>query len=284
MLARKKIRRNYFKNSSSRYRAEKIQHITNLLKITAGVVLVALMSCIFIFGYDLLTQSNYFKVVRLKVEGCDILFQKEVLEQAEIASGMNIFSINLTTTRKRLLAHPWIADAEVGRVIPAGIYIKIREHDPLAVIDLDRRFLLNKQGEIFKEWETTDPVNLPVIDGLEFSDLNIDGRSFSRPFSAVLSVLKLGQKDGSAVTNKETYRIEVDRDIGLTIHVNNSLNVVKLGYDNYPDKYRRLKEVIYYFRKNGQSRKFRSIDMNNPDRIVVNINQEDSTAVGHKEV
>jgi cell division protein FtsQ len=283
-LVRKKIRKNYFKNSSSRHRAEKIQHIANLLKITAALVLVALMSCIFIFGYDLLTQSNYFKVVRLKVEGCDILFPEEVLEQAEIASGMNIFSINLTTTRKRLLAHPWITDAEVGREIPAGINIKIREHDPLAIIDLDRRFLLNRQGEIFKEWETTDPVNLPVVDGLEFSDLNVDGRSFSRPFSAVLSVLKLGQKGGSALTNKEIHRIEVDRDIGLTIHVNNSLNLVKLGYDNYPNKYRRLKEVIYYLRKNGQFRKFRSIDINNPDRIVVNINQEDSTAIGNKEV
>lgn len=283
-MVRKKIRKNYFKNSSSRYRAEKIQHVVNLLKIAAGVVLVALMSCMFIFGYDLLTQSNYFKVVHLKVEGCDILFQKDVLEQAEISVGMNIFSINLATTRKRLLAHPWVADAEVGREIPAGVSIEIREHDPLAIIDLDRKFLLNRQGQIFKEWETTDPVNLPVVDGLEFSDLNVDGRSFSRPFSAVLSVLKLGQKDGSALTNKEIHRIEVDRDIGLTIHVNNGLNMVKLGYDNYTNKYIRLKEVIYYFRKNGQVRKLGSIDINNPDRIVVNINQEDSTAKGHKEV
>ena len=284
MLVRSKIRKNYFKISSSRYRAENAQHFINLLKFTAGIITVVLMSFMFIFGYDLLTQSSYFTVAHIDVKGCDILFPEEVLEQAEISSGLNIFSINLTTTRKCLLAHPWIAEAEVGREIPAGINIRIREHDPLAIIDMDRKFILNKSGEIFKEWQVTDPVNLPIIEGLEFSDLNVDGGSFSQAFNAIMSVLKLGQKDGSAVTNKEIRRIAVDRDIGLTIYVNNNLGVVKLGYDNYSQKYRRLKEVQRYFRKNGQSQRVRSIDLNNPDRIVVNINQEDSATMGHKEV
>ena len=73
-------------------------------------------------------------------------------------------------------------------------------------------------------------------------------------------------------------------DIGLTIHVNNGLGTIKLGYDDYADKYKRLQEVLFYFRSGKDFEKVRSIDLNNPDRIVVNINTGASSAMGYKEV
>ena len=154
------------------------------------------MSFAFIFGYALFTQSGYFKTVYLNVQGCKTLDQKAVITQAKLSQGLNIFSVNLTTTRKRLLAHPWISEAEVSREIPSGIRIRIKEHEPLAIIDINRKFLLNHQGELFKEWEVTDPVNLPLVSGLAFSDLNVGARPYSQPFNAVMTVLRLGQHTG----------------------------------------------------------------------------------------
>ena len=256
----------------------------SLLKIISGLSLVAVMSFAFIFGYDLFTQSSYFKTVYLDVLGCSTLEESAVITQAKLAHGLNIFSVNLTTTRKRLLAHPWISEAEVSREIPSGIRIRIKEHEPLAIIDINRKFLLNKQGELFKEWEVTDPVNLPLVDGLAFSDLNIGTRPYSQPFNAVMTVLKLGQRADSILTNKEILKIEVDKDIGLTIHANNSLGALKLGYDNYPGKFKRLQEVILYLNNNNKISTLNSIDLNNPNRIVVSLNMEKQPAVGHKEV
>jgi cell division protein FtsQ len=242
------------------------------------------MSFAFIFGYAVFTQSGYFKTVHLNVEGCRTLDEKAVLAQAKLSHGLNIFSVNLSTTRKRLLAHPWISEAEVSREIPSGIHIRIKEHEPLAIIDINRKFLLNKQGVLFKEWEVIDPVNLPVVDGLAFSDLNVGARPYSQPFNAVMTVLKLGQNKGSILTNKEIRKIEVDKDIGLTIYTSNSLGALKLGYDDYPSKYQRLKEVLFYLQKNQNLPILKSIDLNNPNRIVVDLNLEKQPATGHKEV
>jgi cell division protein FtsQ len=281
---KKKIRKNYYKNSPAKQMARRLQHALNTIKILFGLTAVAAMSFLFIFGYDLLTQSNYFKASQLTVLGNELLTDQDVLDQTGLSDGINIFSVNLTTTRKLLLAHPWIAEATVSRDIPSGISIHIQEQEPLAIIDIKRKFLLNTKGEIFKEWKPADPVNLPIISGLEFSDLNVGGTPYSQPFNAVMSVLKLGQKNGSVVTNKQIRTIEIDKDIGLTIHVNNSLGTIKLGYDDYPSKYKRLQEVLCYIENGKHFENVKSIDLNNPDRIVVNINMETSSAVDHKEV
>ena len=216
-MARKKVRKNFYKNSAAKRRAKRIRHVLNFLKIISGLSVVAVMSFAFIFGYDLFTQSGYFNTVHLEVQGFKTLDKKTVLAQAKLSRGLNIFSVNLGTTRKRLLAHPWISEAEVSREIPSGIHIRIKEHEPLAIIDINRKFLLNKQGRLFKEWAVGDPVNLPLVDGLAFSDLNIGDRPYSRPFNAVMTVLKLGRNKGSILTNKDIRKIVVDKDIGLTI-------------------------------------------------------------------
>ena len=284
MLVHKKTRKNFYKNSAARKRTKRIQHVLDLLKIISGLSLVTVMSFAFIFGYDLFTQSSYFKTVYLDVRGCSTLEESAVITQAKLAHGLNIFSVNLTTTRKRLLAHPWISEAEVSREIPSGIRIRIKEHEPLAIIDINRKFLLNKQGDLFKEWEVIDPVNLPVVNGLAFSDLNVGVRPYSRPFNAVMTVLRLGQHKSSILTNNEIRKIEVDKDIGLTIYANNSLGALKLGYDDYPSKFKRLQEVLFYLKKNKNKQILNSIDLNNPNRIVVNLNLEKQPAKGHKEV
>jgi cell division protein FtsQ len=281
---KKRIRKNYYKNSPAKQSAKKRQRAMNAIKIMFGLTAVAAMSFLFIFGYDLLTQSNYFKASQLTILGHELLSEQEVLDQAGLSTGINIFSVNLSTTRKMLLAHPWIAEAEVSRDIPSGISLRIQEHQPLAILDIKRKFLLNTQGEIFKEWQPADPVNLPIVSGLAFSDLNVGGSPYSQPFHAIMSVLNLGKRQGSVLANRQIRTIEIDKDIGLTIHLNNSPGTIKLGYDDYPSKYKRLQEILHYVENGSRFEKIKSIDLNNPDRIVVNINREASSAVDQKEV
>lgn len=284
MLARKKTRKNYFKNSAAKRKARRMQYLLGIVKIGSGLLLVATMSFAFIFGYDLFTQSDYFSTQKISVIGCERLDQQEVIDHAKLELGLNIFSVNLTTTRKRLLAHPWIAEADVSREIPEGIYIRIREHEPLAIIDMGRKFLLNRKGEIFKEWHQVDPASLPFVYGLSFSDLNVGSRPVNRPFKAVMSVLKLGLQSNSIMANRNIKSIHVDKDIGLTVYADNRLGALKLGYGNYGDKYKRLEEVLSYLEKKQQISTMKSIDLNNPERVVVNLNMDKSPAVGHKEV
>ena len=186
--------------------------------------------------------------------------------------------------RKRLLAHSWIAEAEVSRELPSGINIRIKEYEPLAILDLGRKFVINTQGEIFKEMAASDPDHLPVINGLEFSDINVHGQPRSIPYNAVMKVLELGKKSESVIPYKLIKRIHVDREIGLTIYAFDRVKEIKIGYSDYASKYAKLKNVLLYLKKRHDFSHLESIDLNNIDRVVVNPKRIESSPGDHKEV
>jgi len=284
LSGRKRIRKNYYKNSGAGKRNKMLKRFVFGLKLTVVGTALMFVSLLFVFSYDFLTQCDYFKAKGLMVIGTHRLTQSQVLKQANITNGVNIFSVNLSKVRKRLLAHSWIDDAEVRRELPSGINIRIKEQKPLAVLDLGRKFIINTHGEIFKEMDKADRCNLPLISGLEFSDINVKGELRSIPFDAVMKILGLGRKPESVLPYKLIKRIQVDREMGLTIYAFDHIKEIKIGYNDYSDKYAMLKDVLFYLKKNGGFSRLESIDLNNLNRIVVNPAKIESAAKGHKEV
>ena len=283
-MGRKHIRRNYYRNSAAKRRNKIIQRLIVCIKTTAVVTALLVVSFLFIFSYDFTTQCDYFRADRLMVTGENRLSEKQVLQQAQIKKGRNIFSLNLSKARKRLLAHSWIVEAEVSRELPSGINIRIQEHKPLAILDLGRKFIINTSGEIFKEMAASDPDHLPIINGLRFSDINVRGKPLSIPFKAVMNVMELGQKSESVLPYKQLKLIQVDREMGLTIYAFDRIKAIKIGYNNYPNKYAKLKNILLYLKKRRGFSHIESIDLNNLNRIVVNPRKIESPAGNHKEV
>ncbi len=201
-----------------------------------------------------------------------------------MSPGVNILAVNLSLTRKRLLANPLIAHASVGRELPSTIVIHVEEHVPLAVLDMGRLFVVNAKGEIYRELDGTDPGNLPVVTGLSFSDITVGGAPHSAPFNAVMTVLTMGRDIGSTLPNSHIRKIDVDREIGLTLLTTNRIKAVKVGYDDYGKKFQKLKNVLFYLETQRQLLRLDSIDLNNLKRIVVTPAGTDSPDGNHKEV
>ncbi len=264
----KLINKKHYRNRHHRKKSVGIRdRAIFFLKIMLALSVMPVISLICIFGYACITQSDYFRTETIAVEGNQILSKEEIIKETHIKPGDNILSVNLSMVRKQLMANTWIAEAEVARIIPSGIILKIKEHKPIAVIDLGKKFLLNEDGDIFKENTATDPESLPLVKGLKFSDLSLSDAKRSPSFNAVMTILKLGRKPESILPNSSITQINVDREIGLTIFAFDK--TIKLGYNNYPDKYERL-EKVFYLAKNGPDfTDFETVDLNNLSRIVI---------------
>ncbi len=284
MLGNNQIRKNYYKGTSTKKRVKILQRFVFCFEILAAVGILTVMSFVFILAYDFITQCDYFKADNIVIKGAHRLSKQHILEQANINKGTNILSVNLSIIRNRLLAHSWIAETEVRRELPDIITIVIKEHEPLAILDLGRRFLINVNGEVFKEWTASDRDVLPIVSGLQFSDLNVSGEPRSTSFNAVMEVLRLGLESDSILPNRRIRKIRVDRQTGLTLYAFDRARVIKLGYHDYPDKYERLESVLFYLKKKKCFPDFNSIDLNHLDRIVVNLVKDESSAGDHKEV
>lgn len=246
------------------------------LKVTAGAVGVALLSIVLIFCHDLITQCDAFKAQTVTVTGARRLSRAEICERAGILPGANILAVNLIAARKRLLADPWIADAQIRRDIPDGIHVAVREHRALAVIDLGRKFLLDDAGTIFKEAVPPEDENLPLVEGLRYADIELrpfaaGDRNPAAPFSGVVAVLQLGRPAASVIPNRHLARIMVDSETGITLKTLREPKTVVLGFRDYATKYAVLQRLLAHLaqrRPNGWG-ELETVDLNNLNRIVV---------------
>jgi cell division protein FtsQ len=281
MLGRKKPRKNQRKGKKTKQRPKFLGFVLLAFKLIVAVTSVAAVTTFFILIHDLLTQSDYFKISRMTIDGAQRLSEKEIAQQAQVDKGVNILAVNLSLVRKRLIAHPWIAEAGVSREIPSGLSIWIKEHSPLAVVDVGKKFLINHSGKIFKTWDTSDPADLPVVRGLNVLDLPpVSGQTNpsegdiahkrTAPFKAVMKVLRLGRKQGSILPNRSISQIWVDRQIGLTLHAFDRIKTINLGYDDYDGKYHMLAKLFSYLKHQQSVSDFDYIDLNNLNRVVVN--------------
>lgn len=281
MFGRRQPRKNLRNSKKTKREFKFLGRILLVFKLTVAVAVVAAVSAVFILVHDILTQCDYFKISRLTIEGAQRLSEKEIAQQARVGEGVNILAVNLTLVRKRLLAHPWIAEAGISREIPSGLSIRIKEHTPLAVVDVGKKFLINLSGKIFKAWDVTDPADLPVVSGLNVLDLppvygqtelpaGESARERTTPFKAVMKVLRLGRQQGSILPNRSIRQIRVDRQIGLTLLAFDRIKTINLGYDDYDGKYHMLANLFSYLNGQQSVSDFDRIDLNNLNRIVVN--------------
>jgi len=284
LLGHKYRKKNQYAKGKLNRRVKCRRFVCSGLSFMGAVVFMLLLSAVFIFGYDVLTQHPYFRLQHIHVDGTYRLSNQEVIQQTGIHAGDNILSVNLKTVQKKLIAHPLIAEARIQRVLPSRIELIIKEHIPLAILDLGRKFTINTQGMIYEEADPSNPESLPIICGLEFADIRMPGQPDSPAFKAVMEVLKLGQSLKSIIPNRVVQEIRVDRDMGLTLSMGHFIKVIKLGYDNYPIKYKQLEHILYYLKTKPEFSCLDEINLNNVNRIVVQPSVDKPPADFDKEV
>ena len=261
-------------------------------------------SLLLILAYDTVTQSSYFEARTITVEGSQRYSKETILKQAGLKLHDNILSLNLNTLRYRLMARPWIAGAEIERELPDVIHIRVKERVPVAIVDLNRPaslagegdegrlFYLDEEGEIFKPVEPSDKVRVPVVTGLALSDIDFNDQSRSLLFRAVMEVLRLSRLHQNVIPLHALHSIHVDREVGLTLYAflapynlpatpdyaseadrrtqaGRGVVAIKVGLGDYGSKYRRLREMIPYLKKESGFLNLQSIDLNDSDRVVV---------------
>jgi cell division protein FtsQ len=276
-LGSKRIRKNRFRKKKGRSGTNRTAGLMAVLKFTAGVGALAALSLGLIFCHDVVTQSRYFHAEKITVSGNRQLGRNEILARAGVSPGTNILALNLSAVRKRLVSHPWIAEAYVRRQFPRSIDIRIEEHRAAAVLDLDRKYLMDDRGIIFKVLAEEEGTGLPVIRGLRYSDVRIQpmgrtGESRASVEDDVIAVLKLGTFAAATLPIPAVERIQFDREIGLSLKTAGpDPLVIRLGTGDYRRKFEVLETVLDRLGE-IQPRpwtELRHIDLNDPARIVV---------------
>ena len=118
-------------------------------------------------GYAKTMASERLKVDRIEVRGSRFLSEGEVRELLGPAVGENILGLDIAALKARLRASPWVADATVGRTLPDTLRVEITERIPLALAEVERLYLMDKNGGLIDLYgPRTASFDLPIVRGL----------------------------------------------------------------------------------------------------------------------
>ena len=282
-------RQNVSRRAAAKQRRRWLSRLAAGCWVVMGAAGAVFTSLFFVFVYDVLTQTEHFRARHISIEGGQRLAVQTLAAVAGVRDDINLLSVNLSAARRRLLAHPWIAEAAVQWEIPSSLHIRIREHEPIAIVDMGKKFLLNTAGEIFKEWEPADPVSLPVVRGLHVSDLQLADRSGtaaplawpwilfpsaatapSRPMESVMEILAQAAANESALPLRQVQTIQVDRELGITVVAHGDVQAIRLGYNEYGPKLRLLADLMAFIKAQPGMAGFQRIDLTDTNRVIVN--------------
>ncbi len=264
------MRRNRYKRPPANWRAV----LTPGRRVVRGVgvcAAIVFLSLALVFVHDFLTQSEYFRLSRLTVNGAEHLTVAQISAWSRLDAAPNVLGINRRLLRQQLLAHPWIAFARVQRNGLNGLTLTLEEHIALAVVELDEALLLNSKGHLFKTYSMDDPQDLPLVRGLTILDFPNHARAGSTGFKALMKLLEILQTQTAPVHANHLAVIDLDPDLGLTMTLKpaattpEALRII-LGYRNYHAKLQRLERVLTYARARGLTLHW--LDLQHPGRMV----------------
>src|SRR5262245_49018659 len=125
------------------------------LPAAAAVAAIAALSGAAWAGHRWMTSSSRFAITEISIRGTHHLREDELRAQLPVHGGDNVFA-DLGGIAQAVRANPWVASADVHRILPHTITIDVREHAAAAVIELSELgelgelYLLNAAGRPFK--------------------------------------------------------------------------------------------------------------------------------------
>ena len=136
--------------------------------VTAAAAVCALGLYAVYRAADVALTSDALTVSHITVSGNDRMSRGEVLAALAGVRGTSMVTVDLEAWRQKLLDSPWVADAEIRRVLPGTLAVVIEERAPMAIGRINGRlYLIDPEGAIIDEFGPNySDLDLPIVDGL----------------------------------------------------------------------------------------------------------------------
>ena len=213
-----------------------------------------------------------FSVEKIEIEGTKRLSQADILAASGLSPGENLFSLDIDAAQKALADSPWIARARVTRRLPDEVFIEIHERQARAtLVLLGKSYLVDENGEPFKEAGLGDPHDLPLMTGIELSALR-ENPSLEHERMADLLALVRSYEHLSIAKNFPVEEVHVDAAGHATLMVGTSGIALHLGPPPFKQRLLRAERVLKKTLQGGATPSVVFLDNEaHPERVVVRL-------------
>jgi cell division protein FtsQ len=261
-------RRNRVKGQSRR------TWLKGLAFVSAFLTLAGLSVGLVVAYHQLLTCSAFCikDNDKIEIEGIKRLSRSMVLQQTRLAADANLLAIRPGQVERALVAHPWIAKAEVSRKWPANLHIRIQERDPVALVQIGEELLyVDRQGNLFKPLSPGDPHNFPVITGLGPDQFHHPEEALPEVAVQALHLLEVLKKNPPPLNLENISEVHVDLERGFTLYANGLGAPLDLGFTEHLEKLQKFAQLWPVLMQKGLLARVGHINLNFPRRALVTL-------------
>ena len=130
----------------------------------AGILVILGM-----LGYQWLPSAvaGLLSIERVSIAGTDRLDRRVVLSLLDLPDDRSLLSVDLSSLKQKVEAHPAVASASVGRVLPHTLTVVVVERKPVALFQhAGGTLLLDKEGVVLSLAPDGSSGTLPELIGL----------------------------------------------------------------------------------------------------------------------
>ncbi len=244
------------------------QLLARLLRVTVFCGSVAFLLFGAVLIGRLLLVSGYFSVTSVRVENNQRLLQEEVLALSDIEQGSNIFDLDLDMIGGKIEENSWVASAQVERVFPNEVTIRIEERQPQAIVRLGYLYYVDIDGEIFKMLDAGDRLDYPLISGID-RQLLLDNPEQARELLLGALGLLAELAERRVFSLDQVSELRVTTQEGITLYTYRGGVPVRFGQNGYSTKLDRLERIYRELQPRLASIDY--IDLNVVERVIVKL-------------
>jgi cell division septal protein FtsQ len=218
--------------------------------VIALSVLITLALCYGAWtGYRWLTSAAIFQVAGVDVKGARRVSDEDIRAIASQFTGQNIFRVDMAGAAREAARNPWVKDVRIERRLPNRISMVFTERAPSALLQAaNGRYLMDRDGVVIIPVRESDAASggLPTVaitDQRAAPGSAVESDALPAAMTLFDELALRGGWDLAAVT--------VKAGTPETIAVIYGGHEFRLGTGNYPEKLRRLGEIVSDMNRRG---------------------------------
>jgi len=235
-----------------------------IVKISVALSTVTLMSLIFVYCYHYVLTSPFFALERLNITGLDRKRHDSNIWTCGIKKGQNLLALKLNELRKKIESDPWIRSARLERRLPNTLCVSVVREEAWAIVVAEKLYYMNRWGEIFKEVEALEPVDLPIITGL--SDLGSEAGEELKEIAALLNMLK---NDKGPIGLSNLSEIHINDTRHFSVYFRGIPAEIQMGPAGLKVQLAKLRKLLRHLKNSGRIQEASRIDLEYAGGAVV---------------
>lgn len=242
------------------------------------LMLILLVTLAARWGFRTLERSGVFSVRRVTVQGNRMSSEAQIRTLADIKQGVQLFDVTVEEVAERIRQHPWIDQVEVERVWPDTLTVRVTEHRPLAMINIEGEeqglYYLDYQGTVFVPVDPLQDIDYPVVTGISPPDGKNAGAGFQLGGDArtaeIRDFLDVAARGNPILPLQSISEIHLGREKGIIVYLVEHPFPIYIGYGNVEKRYYQLVKLLERFYRRKTIEGIKEIRMDYHDgRILV---------------